>query len=161
MHRIVLPMLVLSFIVGCLTCGYSAEQKSEKAKIEEQTKSRAEQTTEQQKASTYINELLGTVPDKPMSLVGLQNSRGIKLDISLCRQLIRLVHIRVRRLLTISVLDYMVRHFGYNNTCTSSRAMSLPEPLASVKSCACCFWNIPRNYPGRKSSHAAFFQIVG
>jgi hypothetical protein len=131
MIRIVLtmPMLVVGLMVGGAICGYSAEQKSEPAKIEEQTKLKAEQTTEQQKASAYIKELLGTVSDKPMSLVGLQDSRGIQLDISRCRQLMRLVHIKVRRMSTVSALGYLMRHFGNNNTRTSSHAMSLPKPL--------------------------------
>jgi hypothetical protein len=72
MNRIVLPMLVLGFLVGCLICGFSAEQKSVAAKPEEQTKPKAEQTTDQEKASAIIKELRGAVPDKSVSLLVLQ-----------------------------------------------------------------------------------------
>jgi hypothetical protein len=69
MNRIVIPTLVLCLMVMCVICGYSADQKTEQAKPEEQAKPKPVQTSEQEKASGIIKELRGSAPDKPVILV--------------------------------------------------------------------------------------------
>jgi hypothetical protein len=82
MKRFVLPMLVLGLIIGGIICGYTADQKTEPAKSEEQPKPKPEQSKmeEQEKAIAIIKVFGGTVPNKPVILVQPSDSR-----MSLCR----------------------------------------------------------------------------
>jgi internalin A len=67
MNRIVLQILALSLMMGCASWGWAAEQ----TKTAEQLK--PVQSIDQSKTSAIIKELSGTVPDKPVSMLKLQD----------------------------------------------------------------------------------------
>jgi hypothetical protein len=75
MNRIVIPTLVLCLMVTCVICGYSADQKTEQAKPEEQANPKAEQATEEAKASAIIKELRGSAPDKPVIMAEMLDKK--------------------------------------------------------------------------------------